>query len=653
MQGSRLLGKAHRSVLFWDIVLFAIAGLLATIAVLQYRWIRQISAAMDFRVRSNLDSLMTQWNLDFYGELSAVCVALQVGPDSGAHDDWTDYLQRYSAWSQEQAAQGSLENIRSNPALIARIYIWETSGGGKPRLLLLDPDSNRIQEATVLPRFEPLLARLRERSESLSMALRAWELSGSLSLNSGIPGQQQASRKLNYPTTGWQFDENMPAIVHPLVHHGQSALHQPTPRDQDPVDWIVILLDLETIQKTILPELASRYFGNPQKLDYKLAVISAGNPSRVIYASDPDFPDRSTSVYDSTMNVFGPPPESTEGHLWESLRNVESVRREDWRNFSGPGWFPVIQYGAGTEPWMLLVQRRAGSLDAVVKRVWRTNLITGLVVLLMLAVSVALVVLASQRVQRLARLQMNFVASVSHELRTPLTVMISAAENIADGIVEEESEIKEHGGIITGQGRLLLDLVDRILLFAASTSGKNLQSLRPVQVAEILERVLENVAGLIHSAGIRVEQNIQPDLPPALGDPVALCQCVQNLVVNAIKYRGQGNWIGLTAELQGSRDSAREIVIHVQDRGIGIHESELQRVFEPFYRSPEILASHVQGTGLGLTVAQRSIIEMGGELTVVSAVGVGSTFTIHLPVAESSRAAPSFPISVSTSEHSR
>jgi signal transduction histidine kinase len=150
-----------------------------------------------------------------------------------------------------------------------------------------------------------------------------------------------------------------------------------------------------------------------------------------------------------------------------------------------------------------------------------------------------------------------------------------------------------------------------------------------------------------------VEQNIQPDLPPVLGDPVALCQCVQNLVVNAIKYRGQGNWIGLTSELQGSRDSAREIVIHVQDRGIGIHESELQRVFEPFYRSPEILASHVQGTGLGLTVAQRSIIEMGGELTVASAVGVGSTFTIHLPVAESSRAAPSFPISVSTSEHSR
>jgi len=201
-------------------------------------------------------------------------------------------------------------------------------------------------------------------------------------------------------------------------------------RDQDRVDWIVILLDLETIQKTILPELASRYFGNPQKLDYKLAVITAGNPSRVIYASDPDFPDRSTSVYDSTMNVFGPPPESTEGHLWESLRNVESVRREDWRNFSGPGRFPVIQYGAGTEPWMLLVQRRAGSLEAVVKRVWRTNLITGLVVLLMLAVSVALVVLASQRVQRLARLQMNFVASVSHELRTPLTVMISTAENI-------------------------------------------------------------------------------------------------------------------------------------------------------------------------------------------------------------------------------
>lgn len=655
MRGGTGPGTARRSVLVWNVVLLAIAALLAAIGFLQYRWIRQISAAMEVRVRSNLESLMTQGNLDFYGELSAICVALQVGPDSGAHDGWMDYLQRYLDWSKKQAAQDSVENIRSNPALIARIYIWETSAREKPRLLLLNRDTNRIEEAVKPPDLEPLLARLQERSQVLSTALRAWELPDSSTSATGTSGRPHALRKLNYPMTGWQFDENLPAIVHPLVHHPQPFLHPDpqTTRNDDPVDWIVIVLDLETIKKEILPELARRYFGGGQVLDYRLAVIVTGKQPRVIYSSDRDYPEGKFGAYDSTMDVFGPPPESTEGQLWESLKNVESLRREDWRNFSGPGWFPVIQYGAGTPPWTLIVQRRAGSLEAVVNRVWRTNLFTGLAVLLLLAASVSLVVLATRRAQRLARLQMNFVTSVSHELRTPLTVMISAAENIVDGVVEEQSEIKEHGGIITGQGHLLLDLVDRILLFAANTAGKNLQSLGPVQTPEILDRVLLNLSGLTQSAGMQIERKIQPDLPSALADPVALSQCLQNLIVNAIKYGGQSKWIGITVEHRENQESPGEVFIHVQDHGIGIRASELQRIFEPFYRSPETLTSNVQGTGLGLTVTQRSVKEMGGKLTVTSVPGAGSTFTIQLPAAGNPPPAQSLRGSVRSEEHPR
>jgi len=636
--GGTRSGTRPRSLLKWNGVLLAIVGLLAAVAVLEYRWIRQIDAAMELRVRSNLKSLMFQWNLDFYGKLSSICVALQVGPDSGAHDDWMDYLQRYSSWHRQDAAQDSFENMRSNPALISKIYIWETSELARPRLRLLNPDTDRIKDASIPPLLEPLLARLKERSQNLQIALRAWELPCSPNPTPDTQSQRRTLKNPDDPMTGWQFDENIPAIVHPLVHHVHPSLHlrNQVTREDAPVDWIVVVLDLEAIQKIILPELANRYFGNYQGLDYKLAVIAARKPPGIIYSSDSGFPDRDTAVYDSTMNVFGPPSDSVEGHLRESLKNVESLRGEGRRNFSGPGWFPVIQYGAGTQPWMLLVQRRVGSLEAVVDRVWRTNLFTGLAVLLLLAASVSLVVLATQRAQRLARLQMNFVTNVSHELRTPLTVMISAAENIADGIVEEPSEIKEHGGIITGQGRLLADLVDRILLFAASSAGKNLQSLRPVQVSEIIGQVLQNLDELTHSAGIQVEQNIQSDLPSVLADPVALSQCLQNLVVNATKYRGQSTWIGISAELRESQDSNREIRIQVRDRGIGIRDSELQRIFEPFYRSTETLATHVQGTGLGLTVAQRSVIEMGGKLTVSSALGVGSTFTVYLPVAEPS-----------------
>ena len=632
-------GVARRSALMWNAVLLVIAGLLATIAFLQYRWIKQIDTAMEVRARSNLASLMTQWNRDFYGGLYSICGALQVGPDSGARDNWVDFLQRYSNWSNKHAQQGSVENIHLHRAMISKIYLWETSASGNPTLFLLNPDSSRIDEAAIPQPLKALLSRLQGRSQNLRAALGAWELPDSPQFTPETASQPQPPNGLRHAYEGWQLDESIPAIVHPLVHHAPALSHPETPAASadSPVDWMIIVLDFDTIQKKILPQLANRYFGGQQGLDYKVALIAAGKPPHIIYSSDLGFPERDFTTYDASMNVFGQPPEIGESQLWEFRENHALPRRDDLPSMTGPGWlwFPVIQYPSGKAPWMLVLQRRAGSIDAVANRVWRTNLVTGMAVLVLLLASVSLVVVATRRVQRLALLQMNFVTAVSHELRTPLAVMLSAAENIADGVVDKPSEIREHGRIITGQGRRLSDLVDRILMFAAGAAGENLQSRRPVQVPEIVERVLQNLAEPIRSAGIHVEQNIPSDLPRVFADPVVLCQCLQNLVVNALKYRGQSNWIGISAELQESDHSSPEIQIRVQDHGIGIRESELQRVFEPFYRSPEVLGSHVQGTGLGLAVVRRGVCEMGGRVTVSSAVDVGSTFTVCLPVAES------------------
>jgi len=630
---------AKRSVLFWNVIVVGIAGLLGAAAFLQYRWTEQLSAGMERRIRSNLDSSMTQWSLDFYGTLSAVCVALQVGPDSGARDIWRDYLQRYVLWSGKESAQTPIENIRSNPALIESIYIWETSHLTHPQLHLLNPRSNRIEDVTVPQRLDSLLDRLRARSQTLPEALRAWELPVQPPSRAAATMESLPAGILNRSMTGWQFDEDIPAIVHPLVHHADGEQHgnAVTPSADKPVDWIVVVLNWDTIRERILPDLSSRYFGSKEGVDYSLAVVSGMAPPRVIYHSDEHFPSLGQSFPDSSMNIFGPPPESIEGQGWESLKNAERRRLGDWPNSSGPGWFPVIQHESGTQPWVLTVKRRTGSLEAAVKRVWRANLATGLAILLLLAVSVTLVVFAARRLNRISILQMDFVASVSHELRTPLTVMISAAENIADRVIEEPSEIREHGGVIIGQGRLLMDLIDRILLFAAGTSGRRLQALRPVHVSDVLKQVRHNVARLVQTAGIQVEEQIPVDLPPVMADPSLLAQCFQNLIVNAIKYRGENKWVGLSAELHADSGRAREIWVHVQDHGVGISMSDMPHIFDPFYRSPETLGTHVQGTGLGLTVAKRCITEMGGKLIVASKLHVGSTFTVQLPVAESSR----------------
>src|SRR5207253_10868854 len=82
-------------------VLYGMALLWVIVAILQYKWATQLSAATEVRIGTNLQSLMTNWQRDLYDELSSVCVALQVGPDSGAHDAWNDYLQRYSEWNRD------------------------------------------------------------------------------------------------------------------------------------------------------------------------------------------------------------------------------------------------------------------------------------------------------------------------------------------------------------------------------------------------------------------------------------------------------------------------------------------------------------------------------------------------------------------------
>jgi signal transduction histidine kinase len=236
---------------------------------------------------------------------------------------------------------------------------------------------------------------------------------------------------------------------------------------------------------------------------------------------------------------------------------------------------------------------------------------------------------------QLAKLQMEFVASVSHELRTPLAAMSLAADNITDGLVEDKEQVQKYGAVIQNQSRQMAGLIDEILLFASTEDRRNRYVLRPLQVSQIVDAAVAWAKGLIQGTGFVLEQNIEADLPPVLGDLTAISQCLQNLIGNAVKYGGESRWIGLHAFTASSASGAgRELRISVSDRGIGIDASELTEIFDPFYRSPRIGNLQIHGTGLGLSLAKRIAEGLGGKISVVSELSVGSTFTLHLPTAE-------------------
>jgi signal transduction histidine kinase len=238
-----------------------------------------------------------------------------------------------------------------------------------------------------------------------------------------------------------------------------------------------------------------------------------------------------------------------------------------------------------------------------------------------------------QSTLQLAKLQMNFVASVSHELRTPLTVICSAADNVADGVVGGKEQLGRYRALIRNQSRQITELVNQLLLFASTQQHPIHYVLRPMSVSQIVESVVDGTMELVQGAGFVVEHRVEDGLPNIMGDLSALAQCLQNLVVNAVKYSGEARWISIRAYIgEAAGGSGREVRISVQDRGIGIEASEIARIFEPFYRSPAVAAAQIHGTGLGLPVA-RSIAEaMGGSLSVASELGVGSVFTLHMPI---------------------
>jgi signal transduction histidine kinase len=284
--------------------------------------------------------------------------------------------------------------------------------------------------------------------------------------------------------------------------------------------------------------------------------------------------------------------------------------------------------------WLLVVRHRAGSVDAAVAALRMKNLAVSFAILLLLGVSMALIVIASQRAQRLARLQVEFVAGVSHELRTPLAVIASAADNLTDGIIEGKSQVKLYGTLIRTEARRLEGMMEHILEFA---SGQKRRTYDPkiLAVPELIERAITFCSSAIQEAGFKVETSIAPDLSPILAEEHGMLQCLQNLITNAVKYGGERRWMGIDAHME--QDA---VLISVTDRGMGIDPEDLPHIFDAFYRGRSATEAQIHGTGLGLSLAKSFAQAAGGNVTVKSTPGEGSCFTLRLPAAKPAIAAP-------------
>ena len=232
--------------------------------------------------------------------------------------------------------------------------------------------------------------------------------------------------------------------------------------------------------------------------------------------------------------------------------------------------------------------------------------------------------------RQLEALKTDFIATVSHELRTPIAAVHGAAQTLArEDVVFTDDLRRRLLSVISDQSERLAHLVNDILLTSQVESGRLILASQQVDVSELARRAIE--AGRAHApAELSLELVAPPTLAPVTTDRDKLRQVLVNLVGNAIKYsQGSGR---IEVRLEPREDGLR---IAVRDEGVGIPQSEQQRIFEKFYRVPEMINA-VGGTGLGLYICRELVRRMGGSIWVESAEGVGSTFFVELPFAPAS-----------------
>ena len=253
-------------------------------------------------------------------------------------------------------------------------------------------------------------------------------------------------------------------------------------------------------------------------------------------------------------------------------------------------------------------------------------------------------VLGKQRdqLQEMNRLKSEFLASISHELRTPLNAIIGYSELITDGIYGVvNGDQQEALAGIDESGRNLLQLINQILDLSKIEAGKMTLDIEEIDVAEVVEAVLAEATPLAKDRPF-TPTLLDGDRPRLRTDGPKLKQIVTNLVSNAIKFTARGH-VDVTIREDGSGGCT----LAVRDTGIGIRSEDMTIIFEEFRQVDGSYTRAFGGTGLGLAIAKRLGELLGGQIAVASEVGVGSTFTLHLPheapLAPSMRRAPSPP----------
>jgi two-component system phosphate regulon sensor histidine kinase PhoR len=225
--------------------------------------------------------------------------------------------------------------------------------------------------------------------------------------------------------------------------------------------------------------------------------------------------------------------------------------------------------------------------------------------------------------RRLETIRRDFVANVSHELRTPLASIRAMTETLQDGALQDPSVAYHFLATINNEAQRLTRISEDLLILSQAESRQPEKT--SFLLAGLLQEAVSRFQPQAEKAGVELAAVLPADLE-VFANHDQIEQVIVNLLDNALKYTPAGGKACVTAE-----NRAKQVAVHVSDTGIGIMSQDVPRIFERFYRVDKARSRQSGGTGLGLSIVKHIIEAHGGQVTVKSDYGHGSTFTFTLP----------------------
>ena len=571
----------------------ALLALVAVLGAYQYRWLTEVSDAERDRVRAHLKQAAEDMAEAFNVEVTRLFVTFQTPFERFDPDPSSAIAAAFDEWQRSSPT----------PAIVETVYVVTAAGPG----------------ATLgLSRFDQVGRSLVPVDWPEKMAL--W--------------RDRMSREGARFTPAMMADPieaSIPAVTVAVPHvklmalDGENAAYVPDP--SGPNHLVVVTLDVARLRQDLITPLVTRYFGDAAS-DYSLSIGSADDRD-VVYSTSPDERAIAAAQADVAVGIFDLQPQGLSrlhadraAHQKLSITIVRSARVADGR--------AALPGTPGAGAWQIRVRHRSGSLESLVARSRRRNLAISSAILSLLGVSVLLIVAMTDRRQRFADQQMQFVAAVSHELRTPLAVIRSAGENLADGVVTDAAQVRKYGALVRTEGRRLSDMVERVLAFAGlATRPVAVSSRGAVDLGCVTQEAAAALQDEAADRGVRVELHAPRGLIVS-GDEAALRSALQNVLGNAVKYSNRG---GAVRADVGRGDSRGRIV--VSDTGLGIDAADVPHVWEPFFRGRRAIDAQVRGSGIGLSIVRQVVRSHDGDVRIDSRPGAGTTVVIELPLATS------------------